>query len=111
MRAPKPLAVAKAQSGGAAPAHERLTLTSRPRPGFNAFDDDEWILRLVEFVKKIVSQTRVRIIGVCYGHQIVGRALGAKVARSEGGAWEVSVCDMRLTAKGKALFHKDILVC
>lgn len=81
------------------------------RSGFNAFDDDEWVLRLVDFVKKILSQTRVRIIGVCYGHQIVGRAMGAKVARSEGGAWEVSVCDVRLTAKGKALFHKELLVC
>ena len=59
----------------------------------------------------ILSQDRVRIIGVCYGHQIVGRALGAKVARSEGGAWEASVCDVHLTPKGKDLFRKDALVC
>ena len=41
---------------------------------------------------------------MCYGHQIVGRALGAKVARSEGGAWEVSVCQVNLTEKGTELF-------
>ena len=49
---------------------------------------------------------------MCYGHQIVGRALGAKVARSEGGAWEVSVCQVNLTEKGKELFGgKDAIVC
>ena len=30
--------------------------------------------------------------------------MGAKVARSEGGAWEVSVCQVNLTEKGKELF-------
>ena len=59
----------------------------------------------------MLAQSRVRVIGVCYGHQIVGRALGAKVARSEGGAWEVSVSQVNLTEKGKELFGKDALVC
>ena len=86
-------------------------LTRELESGFNAFDDDEWVLRLVEYAKKILAQNRIRIIGVCYGHQIVGRALGAKVARSGGGAWEASVCDVRLTSKGKELFRKDVLVC
>ena len=79
--------------------------------GFNSFDDDPWIVRLVDFVKEVLAQNRVRIIGVCYGHQIVGRALGAKVERSESGAWEVSVCRVEQTEKGKELFGgKDSLV-
>lgn len=45
----------------------------------------------------------MRVIGVCFGHQIVGRALGAKVDRSDRG-WEVSVVPMTLTAKGKEVF-------
>lgn len=60
------------------------------------------------------------MIGVCFGHQIVGRALGAKVARSEGPTWEVSVCPVAQTPRGKAMFggkdtlnihqmHKDIV--
>lgn len=62
------------------------------------------------FVKEVLAQDRVKIIGVCYGHQIVGRALGAKVAKSEGGAWEVSVCRVIQTDKGKELFGgKDAL--
>ena len=79
--------------------------------GFNAFDNDPWVVKLVEFTKQAIAQGRVRIIGVCYGHQIVGRALGAKVAMSEGGAWEVSVCQVIQTEKGKELFGgKDALV-
>ena len=59
----------------------------------------------------MLAQDRVKIVGVCYGHQIVGRALGAKVARSESGAWEVSVCQVAQTEKGKELFGgKDVLV-
>ena len=66
---------------------------------------------MVDFVKEVLAQDRVKIVGVCYGHQIVGRALGAKVARSESGAWEVSVCQVIQTEKGKELFGgKDVLV-
>lgn len=46
----------------------------------------------------------MKLIGVCFGHQIVGRTLGAKVARSESGAWEVSVCRVAQTEKGRELF-------
>lgn len=75
----------------------------------NSFDDDPWILKLVEFVQEILKQRRVRIIGVCFGHQIVGRALGAKVARSDKG-WEVSVTAIDLTKRGQEIFGKNSLV-
>jgi len=74
----------------------------------NSFENVPWILKLVEFVKRVLAQDRVRIIGVCFGHQIVGRALGAKVDRSSVG-WEVSVTPMSLTEKGRELFEKDDL--
>ena len=62
-------------------------------------------------MKNVLAHSQAKVIGVCYGHQIVGRALGAKVARSEGGAWEVSVCQVKLTDKGKELFGgKEVLV-
>ena len=65
----------------------------------------------MDFVKEVLAQDRVRVIGVCYGHQIVGRALGAPVVRSDGGGWEVSVCQVVQTAKGRELFGgKDFLV-
>ena len=45
----------------------------------NSFDDDPWILKLVAFVRKVLEQRRVRIIAVCFGHQIIGRALGRRL--------------------------------
>ena len=78
--------------------------------GFNSFDDSPWLLSLVDFTRKVLRQKRVKIIGVCFGHQIVGRAMNAKVAKSDKG-WEVSVCEVKLTGKGKEIFGKDTLVC
>ncbi|KAF3797557.1 putative glutamine amidotransferase-like protein C13C5.04 [Colletotrichum gloeosporioides] len=72
----------------------------------NSFDNDPWILKLVDFTKKCIESDRVRVIGVCFGHQIIGRALGVEVKRSELG-WEVAVVDVNLTEKGKELFKLD----
>ncbi|ORY16792.1 class I glutamine amidotransferase-like protein [Clohesyomyces aquaticus] len=72
----------------------------------NSFDDTPWILKLVDFTKKLLQQDRVRIIGVCFGHQILGRAAGVKVGRSDGG-WEVSVLPIELTKIGKELFKQN----
>ncbi|GAM85055.1 hypothetical protein ANO11243_030580 [Dothideomycetidae sp. 11243] len=74
---------------------------------YNSFDNSPWILKLVEFIRHVFeSQTRVKVIGVCFGHQIIGRALGAKVDRSDEG-WEVSVTPMELSKRGKELFGID----
>lgn len=74
-----------------------------------AFDNDPWILKLVEYTKKAIASNRVRVVGVCFGHQIVGRAEGAKCGRSDRG-WEVAVTEVDLTAKGKEIFGLDKMV-
>lgn len=76
--------------------------------GHNSFEDVPWINTLVDFVAKILKQNRIRTIGVCFGHQIVGRAMGAKVGRS-GDGWEASVDDIDLLPRGKQLFNKERL--
>lgn len=63
----------------------------------------------MEFTRKVLAQRRVRLIGVCFGHQIIGRAMDVKVDRSDRG-WEVSVCPVQLTGKGKELFGVEELV-
>lgn len=83
---------------------ERKQLTFCLCSGFDSFSNDTWVVRLVDFTRKAINGGKVKVIGVCFGHQIVGRALGAKVARSEGGVWEASVCQVSQTLKGKELF-------
>ncbi|KAL7940031.1 class I glutamine amidotransferase-like protein [Trichoderma barbatum] len=70
---------------------------------------NNWILKLVDFIKEMLqSQSRIRIIAVCFGHQIVGRAYGVMPERS-GSGWEVSVTPIILTKRGKQLFGQDSL--
>lgn len=70
---------------------------------YDAFESEPWIVELVEYVRKaLASDGRVRVIGVCFGHQIIGRALGVPVGRNIGG-WEVSVTKVRLKEKGREL--------
>lgn len=76
---------------------------------YNSFDNDPWILKLVEFTQATLATKRVRIIGVCFGHQILGRALGAHVCRNDKG-WEVSVEDFELTPEGKKVFGLEKMV-
>jgi GMP synthase-like glutamine amidotransferase len=55
----------------------------------SVYDDEPWISRLKEFVREIQSAGKV-FIGVCFGHQMLGEALGGKVRKSEVG-WCVGV--------------------
>jgi hypothetical protein len=76
----------------------------------SAYADDDWIVRLTAFTRRLlVGDDGVRVIGVCFGHQIVARALGARVAPSPFG-WELSVTEMQLTEEGKAVFGVEKLV-
>ncbi|KAM0739774.1 hypothetical protein ACQRIT_004958 [Beauveria bassiana] len=72
----------------------------------NSFDNDPWILKLVEYTKAALATNRVRIIGVCFGHQILSRALGCKVGRNAKG-WEVAVTTVDLTPEGKKVFDLE----
>lgn len=46
-------------------------------------DNIDWILRLQEFIQSAAAlpndATRPKIIGVCFGHQLIAKALGGKV--------------------------------
>jgi len=87
----------------------------------NAFDSDPWILKLVEYTRAALAGGRIRAIGVCFGHQIIGRALDVEVTRSTLG-WEVAVVDVDLSPAGRELFaleggklrihqmHRDVVV-
>ena len=52
-------------------------------------DDEEWIRSLEVFVREVAS-ARVPYVGICFGHQILAKALGGTVEKSERG-WGVGV--------------------
>ncbi|EME39851.1 hypothetical protein DOTSEDRAFT_65774 [Dothistroma septosporum NZE10] len=70
--------------------------------------EDAWILDLIMFVQDAYC-SNVPIIGVCFGHQVVARALGATVRRSD--SYEISATKISLTRAGRGLFEdKQYLV-
>lgn len=81
----------------------------------NSFDADPWIEHLVRYTRGLLlgedeqGGGRVKVVGVCFGHQIVGRALGAQVGRNDRG-WEISVVPLELNDEGKKVFRRDTLV-
>jgi len=68
-----------------------------------------WIPPLLAFVSALVSKhPNVKVFGICFGHQIVARALGGECIRNESG-WEMGVTDVALTEVGRSIFGTDIL--
>lgn len=53
----------------------------------SVYDDLPWIHRLVEFVRRLHAADK-KMLGICFGHQMIAHALGGKTARSEKG-WGV----------------------
>ncbi len=51
----------------------------------------------------------IKIIGICFGQQVVARALGGECVPNERG-WEIGVYDVDLTELGRRLFQKESLV-
>jgi len=55
----------------------------------SVYDKEEWILKLKDFVKQIYQSNKV-FVGICFGHQMLGEALGGKVEKAPVG-WCVGV--------------------
>lgn len=51
---------------------------------FSVYDDEDWIIRLKQFVKAIYQSGKI-YLGVCFGHQMLAEALGGKVEKSAKG--------------------------
>ncbi len=61
---------------------------------WSVYDSDDWIVRAHELVK-ILHADRRPTIGVCFGHQLVARALGGHVDKAANG-WGVGVHTMHV---------------
>ncbi len=73
----------------------------------------------MDYVKTAYETTSLPIVGICFGHQILARALGGRVSVNPKG-WEVSVSEVDLTPRGAEIFgtktlslhqmHRDIVL-
>jgi len=71
---------------------------------FTAHDPIEWIANLANYVAKVIKEApQVKIIGICFGHQIVARACGGTLERNPSG-WEVGTTQIELNEAGKRVF-------
>ncbi|KAJ1305199.1 hypothetical protein OPQ81_000229 [Rhizoctonia solani] len=65
-----------------------------------------WIPPLLEFVARVTREhPRIKVIGTCFGHQIIARALGGQCVPNQKG-WEVAVYNVRLNEVGEKLFGR-----
>lgn len=54
---------------------------------FGAYDPEPWIRRLEGFLRDALA-ARVPVVGICFGHQVLASALGARVEKAKAG-WGV----------------------
>lgn len=76
----------------------------------DAYGDDPWITRLCEFIREVDAKGKV-MVGICFGHQVIARALGGRVAKFDGG-WGVGVHHYQVADNvSTPLDCKDIAFC
>ncbi|KAI8906530.1 hypothetical protein PhCBS80983_g01003 [Powellomyces hirtus] len=66
---------------------------------FSAYEDINWIKDLKKFMQRVDSETHAKVVGICFGHQILAEALGGKVTKNPAG-WEIGWTEMNLNPAG-----------
>lgn len=62
---------------------------------FGVYEDHSWIAPLEGFIRACRDAGK-KMIGICFGHQIIAQALGGKVSKSQKG-WSLGVQDYAVT--------------
>lgn len=65
----------------------------------SVYEDKTWIKELIGFVRKL-KDAKKKLVGICFGHQIIAQALGGKTAKAEQG-WCVGVHEALLNEKAQ----------
>ncbi|KAL8136541.1 hypothetical protein V2J09_002542 [Rumex salicifolius] len=67
----------------------------------DAHGNDFWICELLNLLRKLDSMKK-KVLGICFGHQILGRALGGKTGRSQTG-WDIGVRQVHISSASTKL--------
>ena len=73
---------------------------------FSANDKDQWIEDLIDFLKRVKNIDHKKVVGICFGHQLIARALGGKVVKNPKG-WEIGMKKVVLNPKGAEFYKRD----
>jgi len=72
----------------------------------SAYEDSEWVHKLLRYIKHVAEEKpKVKVFGICFGHQIVGQALGGSCVPNNG-IWEIGPTNVQLNEVGKKIFGK-----
>lgn len=61
---------------------------------FSVNDNEHWIEELQNFIRRLAQHNK-KFVGICFGHQLLVKALGGKVEKSERG-WGIGVSFNRI---------------
>lgn len=62
---------------------------------YSSYEDINWIKRLENFIRQLHSHKK-KLLGICFGHQIIAQSLGGKVEKNAKG-WELGITTTHLT--------------
>ncbi|CAE6517065.1 unnamed protein product, partial [Rhizoctonia solani] len=86
--------------------HDGIMLTGAAT---RAYEPLPWISSLLDFIARVTKDhPKIKIFGICFGHQIIARALGGQCVVNEKG-WEVGVYDVQLNELGEKIFGRKEL--
>lgn len=71
---------------------------------FDAYANDFWILRLCLLLQTLYAMQK-KVLGICFGHQVICRALGGKVGKAPTG-WDIGLREVRLIDHQ---YHKEVM--